>query len=56
MVVTIVDRGSGIDTAAGATQPDPSASLAERMAEAGGGCAIETGPGLGTRVELRWPA
>ncbi|MEV7418529.1 hypothetical protein [Streptomyces sp. NPDC089919] len=68
VVVTVVDRGAGFDpepagppgaagtvTAAG-TGTGLRRSVHARMAAVGGLALVESAPGEGTRVELRWPA
>ncbi|GGT09370.1 hypothetical protein GCM10010286_38540 [Streptomyces toxytricini] len=55
--VTIADRGAGFDTAepAGAGT-GLRRSVHARMAAAGGAARVDSHPGEGTVVELRWPA
>ncbi|GIG56234.1 histidine kinase [Longispora fulva] len=55
VVVTVTDRGRGF--AADATPGlGLRASVHDRVAEVGGGVRIDSAPGDGTWVELRWPA
>ncbi|MCB5163378.1 hypothetical protein LG634_00730 [Streptomyces bambusae] len=66
--VTVVDRGAGFDPAAapagtGASAPAGTCtgtglrrSIHVRLAAAGGRSEVDSAPGEGTRVELRWPA
>ncbi|WP_446034018.1 sensor histidine kinase, partial [Streptomyces olivaceus] len=55
-VVEVVDGGSGFDPA---TVPAHRRGLREsvtgRMAAVGGNASVESRPGAGTRVTLRWP-
>ena len=56
ITVDIVDRGAGFDpdtTIAGVGLPT---AIAGRMAEAGGVAGVDSAPGHGTWVRLRWPA
>ncbi|WP_049871662.1 sensor histidine kinase [Catenulispora acidiphila] len=56
VTVDIVDCGSGFDpgtTAAGVGLP---AAIGGRMAEVGGAAGVDSVPGNGTWVRLRWPA
>jgi hypothetical protein len=56
VTVTVVDQGKGFDpatTSKGKGLPD---SITGRMADVGGAAAVDSMPGQGTRVELRWPA
>jgi len=55
VTVAIVDQGAGFDPAT--TQPGYGLrqSIIERMAEAGGAATIDSYPGQGTRVDLKWP-
>ncbi|MER5890633.1 ATP-binding protein [Streptomyces sp. NPDC001941] len=55
VVVTVVDRGAGFDP------DDPTAGLGlrrsvhARMREIGGAAEVDSAPGEGARIELRWP-
>lgn len=56
VTVTVVDQGSGFDPATvrqGRGLPD---SITGRMTDVGGVAVVDSMPGQGTRVELRWPA
>lgn len=56
VTVDVVDRGSGFDpgtTTAGVGLPT---AIAGRMAEVGGAAGVDSVPGHGTWVRLRWPA
>ncbi|MFJ5921092.1 sensor histidine kinase [Kitasatospora sp. NPDC092948] len=57
IAVTVVDDGCGFDTgrtpAAGTGLRQ---SIVSRMQEIGGAAAVDSAPGEGTLVELRWPA
>lgn len=54
-VVTVVDRGPGFDPAAYVPGLGLRGSVHDRMAEVGGRATVDTAPGEGVRVELRWP-
>lgn len=56
VTVTIVDRGSGFDAAAAPPGLGLTQSVVQRMADAGGRAEIDSQPGQGTMIELRWPA
>ncbi|MFF3287359.1 sensor histidine kinase [Streptomyces sp. NPDC003023] len=56
LVVTIVDRGAGFDPEVEAKGFGLRCSVHGRMQEAGGTADVDSAPGEGTRVELRWPA
>lgn len=56
VVVTVVDRGPGFDPLEQAPGLGLSGSVRGRMAEVGGCASVDTAPGEGVRVELRWPA
>ncbi|WP_406863434.1 ATP-binding protein [Streptomyces sp. HUAS MG47] len=58
LVVTVVDRGVGFDPEAEAEMKGFGlrCSVHARMREAGGAAEVDSAPGEGTRVELRWPA
>lgn len=56
VTVTVVDQGCGFDPTRvrqGRGLPD---SITGRMADVGGVALVDSMPGQGTRVELRWPA
>ncbi|MFF5970519.1 sensor histidine kinase [Streptomyces sp. NPDC012769] len=55
-VVTIVDRGPGFDPGSGESGFGLRRSVRGRLAEVGGRAVVDTAPGDGVRVELRWPA
>ncbi|MER6293705.1 sensor histidine kinase [Streptomyces althioticus] len=54
--VTVVDRGTGFDPQAVEKGLGLRSSIHGRMREAGGAAEVDSAPGEGTRVELRWPA
>ncbi|MFC5144913.1 sensor histidine kinase [Streptomyces aureoversilis] len=54
-VVTVVDRGPGFDPERYEPGLGLSGSVHGRMAEVGGRAVVDTAPGEGVRVELRWP-
>ncbi len=55
--VTVVDDGVGFDPAAvGAYRFGLALSVLDRMAAVGGCATVESAPGCGTVVRLRWPA
>lgn len=54
-VVTVVDRGPGFDPARCEPGLGLRGSVHGRMTEAGGRATVDTAPGEGVRVELRWP-
>lgn len=54
-VVTVVDRGPGFDPERYVPGLGLRGSVRERMDEVGGLATIDTAPGEGVRVELRWP-
>ncbi|MFE7385132.1 sensor histidine kinase [Streptomyces zhihengii] len=56
VVVTVVDRGPGFDPREQLPGLGLSGSVRGRMAEVGGRASVDTAPGEGVRVELRWPA
>lgn len=56
VVVTVVDRGPGFDPREQRPGLGLSGSVRGRMAEVGGRASVDTAPGEGVRVELRWPA
>ncbi|MEV7543075.1 ATP-binding protein [Streptomyces sp. NPDC089915] len=58
VAVTVVDRGAGFDPAAAARSGGTGLprSVHARMTRIGGAAVVESAPGEGTRVELRWPA
>jgi signal transduction histidine kinase len=55
VTVAVVDQGKGFDP--DVTEPGYGIrhSILERMREAGGDASIDSAPGQGTRVDLRWP-
>ncbi|MEE1940880.1 ATP-binding protein [Streptomyces sp. TRM 70361] len=57
LLVTVVDRGAGFDPAAttGGTGLGLRSSIHARMRGTGGAAEVDSEPGEGTRVELRWP-
>ena len=55
LLVTITDRGRGFDQSIPARGLGVKGSIVARMREAGGVAAIDSEPGQGTSVELRWP-
>ncbi|MFE5793697.1 sensor histidine kinase [Streptomyces sp. NPDC056503] len=55
LLVTVVDRGAGFDPEAAAEGFGLRCSVRGRMREAGGAADVDSAPGEGTRVELRWP-
>ncbi|MBL3667463.1 hypothetical protein JL475_15995 [Streptomyces sp. M2CJ-2] len=54
-VVTVVDRGSGFDPERYVPGLGLRGSVLGRMAEVGGRATVDTAPGEGVRVEMRWP-
>ncbi|WP_137991009.1 sensor histidine kinase [Streptomyces vilmorinianum] len=54
-VVTVVDRGPGFDPERYVPGRGLRGSVHGRMAEVGGRATVDTAPGEGVRVELRWP-
>ncbi len=56
LVVTVVDRGVGFAPEAVEKGFGLRCSVQGRMREAGGAADVDSAPGEGTRVELRWPA
>ncbi|MEU3946536.1 ATP-binding protein [Streptomyces sp. NPDC029526] len=56
VTVTAVDRGVGFDPATVTQGLGLRHSVTARMNEAGGAAFVDSAPGEGTRVELRWPA
>ncbi|MFI8961688.1 sensor histidine kinase [Streptomyces sp. NPDC053493] len=54
-VVTVVDRGPGFDPDDYVPGFGLRGSVYARMAEVGGLAVVDTAPGEGVRVELRWP-
>ncbi|MEW5809502.1 MAG: ATP-binding protein [Actinomycetota bacterium] len=56
LVVRIVDDGPGFDPAIVAPKKlGITRSIVERMSDVGGDACVDTRPGGGTRIELRWP-
>jgi signal transduction histidine kinase len=56
LVVTVLDRGVGMDQATTLPGVGLTRSVTERIAQAGGTARITSAPGEGTCVELRVPA
>ena len=56
LLVTVTDRGHGFDVSRPTRGLGLKGSVRARMAEAGGAADIDSEPGQGTTVELRWPA
>ncbi|MEU3302252.1 ATP-binding protein [Streptomyces sp. NPDC006678] len=56
VVVTVVDRGVGFDPRVVPEGLGLRFSVGARMRESGGAADVDSAPGEGTRVELRWPA
>lgn len=56
LLVTVVDRGPGFDPEDYVPGFGLRGSVHSRMAEVGGRAVVDTAPGEGVRVELRWPA
>ncbi|MFD8984596.1 sensor histidine kinase [Streptomyces sp. NPDC059564] len=58
LAVTVVDRGAGFDPAGAGRSAGTGLrrSVHARMAGIGGRAEVDSAPGEGTRVELRWPA
>ncbi|MFI2457634.1 sensor histidine kinase [Streptomyces sp. NPDC019539] len=56
VVVTVVDRGVGFDPDTVPEGLGLRSSVGARMRESGGAADVDSAPGEGTRVELRWPA
>jgi signal transduction histidine kinase len=54
VTVTIVDQGKGFDPAITRHGKGLSDSITGRMADVGGEAVVDSMPGQGTRVELRW--
>lgn len=54
VTVTIVDQGNGFDPANTRQGRGLSDSITGRMADVGGTAVVDSMPGQGTRVELRW--
>jgi signal transduction histidine kinase len=55
VLVTIADRGRGFNAAAGSAGLGLRDSIGARLAEVGGTATVDSRPGQGTSVELRWP-
>jgi signal transduction histidine kinase len=55
VVISVADRGRGFDPEFIDAGMGVSQSIVARMAEAGGTGTVDSGDGLGTCVELRWP-
>lgn len=56
VTVTVVDQGSGFDPATARAGRGLADSITGRMTDVGGLAVVDSMPGQGTRVELRWPA
>jgi signal transduction histidine kinase len=56
LTVTVVDQGAGFDPAFIPAGRGISGSIRDRMTEVGGSAYVDSSPGQGTTVELRWPA
>ncbi|MEU9864431.1 ATP-binding protein [Streptomyces sp. NPDC047971] len=59
ITVTVVDRGRGFDAEAAPVDGGGTglrSSVRARMRDVGGAADVDSAPGEGTRVELRWPA
>lgn len=55
VVITVVDQGCGFDHSRVSAGLGLADCIVERMAEVGGAATIDSVPGHGTRIELRWP-
>ncbi len=55
VLVTIADRGRGFNATAGSGGLGLRDSIIARLAEVGGTATVDSRPGQGTSVELRWP-
>ncbi|MGW2178354.1 sensor histidine kinase [Streptomyces sp. NPDC001732] len=55
LVVTVVDRGRGFDPGSGGGGLGLTRSVHERMRGVGGHATVDSAPGEGVSVELRWP-
>lgn len=55
VVVTVVDQGSGFDPSDFPAGRGLGDCITERMRDVGGAAVIDSVPGHGTRIELRWP-
>jgi signal transduction histidine kinase len=56
VTVAIVDQGKGFDPATTELGYGIRHSIIERMSEIGGAATVDSHPGEGTRIDLRWPA
>jgi signal transduction histidine kinase len=56
VTVAIVDQGKGFDPATTEFGYGVRHSIIERMSEVGGAATVDSHPGEGTRIDLRWPA
>ncbi|GAA3396346.1 sensor histidine kinase [Cryptosporangium minutisporangium] len=56
ITVAVVDQGAGFDPGTTALGYGIQQSITARMQEVGGAAGIDSHPGEGTRVDLRWPA
>ncbi|MFF5422478.1 sensor histidine kinase, partial [Streptomyces misionensis] len=55
LVVTVVDRGRGFEPGSGGGGLGLTRSVHERMRGIGGHATVDSAPGEGVSVELRWP-
>jgi signal transduction histidine kinase len=56
VAVAIVDQGKGFDPATTELGYGIRHSIIDRMTEVGGSSTVDSHPGEGTRIDLRWPA
>ncbi|WP_035852729.1 sensor histidine kinase [Cryptosporangium arvum] len=56
VTVAVVDQGTGFDPETTALGYGIQQSITARMVEVGGAASVDSHPGEGTRVDLRWPA
>jgi signal transduction histidine kinase len=56
VAVAVVDQGEGFDLATADLGYGIRHSIIERMTEIGGAATVDSHPGEGTRIDLRWPA
>ena len=55
LVVTVTDRGQGFNQTTTRMGVGLTQSIMARMSEAGGLAMVDSEPGQGTTVEMRWP-